>query len=219
MNSQFTVAEDLKREQEEDAERDTVMLESEAIHFDPDDFQKKFKPLTLERFRLSDIQFYMNSVRIIAFRSEFLQRSKAMDDWAQRQSEAINVVRKSTQMLLSRRYTRKLQGPSRRFKPVVLERDFPGNKYAKRSSHQLTVEEKIAIVHAVVVDDRTFDDAARLHRVSKALAKSLVAKAKRNKKFLSDLIDNQKAKEAVDSKIVAETRRLLDEDSIVHKSS
>jgi hypothetical protein len=102
-------------------------------------------------------------------------------------------------MLLSRRYTRKLQGPSRRKQPVVLERDFPGRKYAKRKSSQLRVEEKIAIVHAVVVDDRSYDEAARLHRVSKALAKSLVAKAKKNNEFLKDLIASQKAKEDVDS--------------------
>jgi hypothetical protein len=78
---------------------------------------------------------------------------------------------------------------------VVLELDFPGRKYAKRSSNQLTAEEKIAIVHSVVVDLRSHDDTARLHRVSKTLVQSLVSKAQNNIKFLKELLANQKSKE------------------------
>jgi hypothetical protein len=81
LNSQFNIAEDLRWEQEEDAERDPIMLEGDVIHFDPDEFQKQFKPLTLERFGLSSIQMYTNAVQVIAARSEFLGRAKAVDDW------------------------------------------------------------------------------------------------------------------------------------------
>jgi hypothetical protein len=86
----------MESEREVDLKRDHIMLDVEAIHFDPDDFQKKFKPLKLERFFLSSEQLYMNAIRVIEIRSDLLRRSKAIDDWAQRQAEALDVVRKST---------------------------------------------------------------------------------------------------------------------------
>jgi hypothetical protein len=86
----------MESEREVDLQRDHIMLDVKAIHFDPDDFQKEFKPLKLERFYLSSEQLYMNAIRVIEIRSDLLRRSKAIDDWAQRQAEALNVVRKST---------------------------------------------------------------------------------------------------------------------------
>jgi hypothetical protein len=102
-------------------------------------------------------------------------------------------------MLLSRRYTRKLQGRSKRKQPVQLEKDYPSGNYVKRRSCELNAEEKVSVVHKVLVELHSYDHTARLHRISKALVGSLVSKAKKNRKFLSELMAIQKSKEDVNT--------------------
>ena len=52
---------------------------------------------------------------------------------------------------------------------------------------QLTLGDKIDILHSIYIDKETHKDAARKHFVKLALVQSLVTKAKRNKNFLADL--------------------------------
>ena len=73
--------------------------------------------------------------------------------------------------------------------------DINSTNYKKRLFHQLTLGEKVSIVHAVLIEMEHHKDVAREYRVPVSLVSRLVFKIKRNKKYLGELMDQYKAKE------------------------
>jgi len=59
----------------------------------------------------------------------------------------------------------------------------------------LAVEEKIRIVHQVLVEYHTQTEVAREHRVSNGVVFRLVRKAQKNRNFLEELVDVQRRRE------------------------
>jgi hypothetical protein len=109
------------------------------------------------------------------------------DKEAVEKDEEAGKQRKSSLVLLNRRYTRKS-----RYTPKVPvedteQRENTGKSYKGRSQSQLTLEDKIAILHSIFVDHESYRDAARKHWVKQSLVQTLVIKAKRNKHFLAEL--------------------------------
>ena len=77
--------------------------------------------------------------------------------------------RKSSLVLLNRRYTRKSRYTPK--VPLVDDeaRRVTGPSYKGRHMSKLSLEEKIAILHSVFIEKETYKDAARKHWVKPAL--------------------------------------------------
>lgn len=65
--------------------------------------------------------------------------------------------------------------------------DWPGCNYRKRKYHQLSVAEKVDMVHDVLIEKDSFAYIAKKYRVNKQLIDKLMKKVKTNKRFFKEL--------------------------------
>ena len=75
------------------------------------------------------------------------------------------------------------------FREVVPE----GSRKKGRKGQPLKANEKVEIVYKVVALKELQKDVARCHRIGPTTVSRLVSKAKRNKKFLSELLSKEEA--------------------------
>ena len=84
---------------------------------------------------------------------------------------------------------------------------------------ELTMEEKVKIIHLVLVDLKSNKDVGDIMRVKPILVSKLVQMAKKNKNFLLEMeVKEAQRQECVD-KVVLETKNMLKTNHIIHKSS
>ena len=96
---------------------------------------------------------------------------------------------------------------------------YPGRNYRKRRSSELSLEEKIAIVHDYLIGKEKQSEVAKVHRVTTSLVCALVLKARRNPKFLEELrAERDMANKKVEA-VILETRKALTEGTCIHKAS
>ena len=67
------------------------------------------------------------------------------------------------------------------------QQDYPTGRYRKRRMNELSINEKINIVHDVLIRQHYHKDIALKYRITKLLVRTLVKKAKRNKEFFNEL--------------------------------
>jgi hypothetical protein len=108
-------------------------------------------------------------VQTLEIRKRFLESGVQHDKEAVEKDEEAGRQRKSSLVLLNRRYTRKS-----RYSPKVPaedpgKRENTGRSYKSRTQAQLTLEDKIAILHTIFVDMESHKDAARKHWVKPSL--------------------------------------------------
>ena len=72
-------------------------------------------------------------------------------------------------------------------------------KKAKRGS--LSVEDKVNIVHQVLVQNEMYADVAKEHRVSQQVIRRIIKQARDNKKFLAELMSERNAKQLLEKEV------------------
>ena len=77
------------------------------------------------------------------------------------------------------------------------------------------MEEKIHIVHQVVVGHQMQTDVAKEHRVSSSVVCCLVRKAQKNKAFLQELVHAQEVKESQEQLIKSTVTEMNDRHEII----
>ena len=187
LNMKFDIKTDM------DEVRKDILASNQQINpawhplFDPDDFHREHKPLKLELFKLDQPTLEAKAMEALLIRRMFMARGVDLDQKAVDRDEQAGRDRKSSLVKLHRNYTRKSRYEP---KPPAFDACKPRNtgaKYATRHMSELSLEEKIAIVHAYLCEKELQVDIARKYSVKPALVSSLVCKAKRSKHFLKDL--------------------------------
>jgi hypothetical protein len=103
------------------------------------------------------------------------------------------------------------------------QREAPGRRWRKVKRGRLTIEEKIQIVHEVVVLHEKQTVVAYRHRISNATVSSLYKRAQRNKEFFEEMLSQRAGKElkveTVKQKVVAmnESRKFIDSAAMVKR--
>ena len=67
------------------------------------------------------------------------------------------------------------------------QQDYPTGRYRKRRMNELSVNEKICIVHDALIAQDYHKDIALKYRISELLVRTLIKKAKQNKEFLNEM--------------------------------
>ena len=69
----------------------------------------------------------------------------------------------------------------------------------------MSIEEKIHIIHEVLIEFKSHEDISRTHKISKRLVSFLVNKAKKNHNFLKELNNKKHEKDGKTEKIITVT--------------
>ena len=67
------------------------------------------------------------------------------------------------------------------------QEDYPTGRYRKRRMHELSINEKINVVHDILIGQHYQKDIALKYRITAQLVRTLVKKAKGNKEFFNEL--------------------------------
>ena len=102
--------EDIRCEEEGWQDKKARPNKSWAPVFDPNAFDQEHKPLELAQYALRATELKKYATLAVQIRNKFLEKTKAMDDCAAEGFAYTGQERKSTQILNSRKYTRKLRG-------------------------------------------------------------------------------------------------------------
>ena len=76
------------------------------------------------------------------------------------------------------------------FEEMEANKDFPSSHYKKRHLSQITHEEIIRILYKVKIDMSSHDDVAKCYRIHRSAVTSLLAKFKKNPRFIIELQEN-----------------------------
>ena len=113
---------------------------------------------------------------------------------AKDEDDALNIAyaeghqkRGSAANQLSRRYTRKVKIKSETEDYIYQPEPSLTNKCRRRNMSQLSLENKIKIVHDCLLEKKLYKDVALKHHVKVTLVSYLIRKAKNNINFLKEL--------------------------------
>ena len=81
----------------------------------------------------------------------------------------------------------KIQQNKRALKQVPCK-DYHPTHYRRRKMHELSTDDKIAIINSVIVDKESHLEAARIHKVILSIVRFLVKKVKKNTEYVKELL-------------------------------
>ena len=90
-----------------------------------------------------------------------------------------------------------------------------GSRKKSRKGRPLKGKEKVEIVYKVVALKELQKDVARCHRIAPSTVSQLVSKAKKNKKFLSELLSNEEAAVETRSRIAKVVEGMNQQDTFI----
>jgi len=82
----------------------------------------------------------------------------------------------------------------------------------------LTLTDKVSIVHSVMVDNESYDDAARKHKVSIRLINFLVQKVKKNPKLFDEMAAEMEHQQLMHDNIKEVTLGMIEQDAVIDKA-
>ena len=112
-----------------------------------------------------------------------LIKAKEEDDAIAEAYTESHSKRKSTQITLSRKYTRKIRGHKDGFQTNVIQHSENPNG-RKWPMCKITLEEKIEILHMSLLEKKSHKEISELMRVRLGVIRYLMIKAKANKNYL-----------------------------------
>jgi transposase len=123
------------------------------------------------------------------------------------------------QTRLYRNHTRLKDCPLVQFISQEKQRQSDTNSRSKKKMCQLSAKDKIAIVHAVIVESRSNLDVATEFNVKPILVSSLVCRSKKNREFLDELQLKEDAVSAKREVIREKTMAVINTNRYVWKAS
>ena len=82
----------------------------------------------------------------------------------------------------------------------------------------LSLMDKVSIVHSVMVDNESYDDAARKHKVSIRLINLLVQKVKKNPKLFDEMAAEMEHQQLMHDNIKEVTLGMIEQDAVIDKA-
>ena len=106
----YNIVKDLENVDGEEQYDPNLNLNKFKPHFDPKKYAKENQPLQLDSHKLDDEKFKEYALTACNIRQKFMSIAKEIDDQQVQQYDEYGHARKSRQITLSRKYTRKVQG-------------------------------------------------------------------------------------------------------------
>ena len=191
----YSLNEDLAAEKTcwEDHEVDRVAILEP--YFDPKAFYQVHKPLAKEAYQLKEEELKEYAEQATDIRARLSEKAVELNMQLAARTEDDDHSGQKKIMQLNRRYTRKRRGLKNTEEIDQGKLDWPRPKYRKRRQHELSIEDKVAIVHSVLVEKNSNITTAQKFRVTPALVSLLLCKVKKAPKYFEELREKQAGRE------------------------